>query len=299
MPHDNVQKDSLRLDRSALVAELSRAGGQGLEKRYIRCPFHNDRTPSAEIKQAASQAWYFYCHKCDLAHDVWALRAHIEGKDVGDVLKDARASTMPLSVPIAMSVPKTNPSYAKETPKFATIDDIIAFYRRLHPEIVVEGQYSYTDPDTKQVDLCIIRYRETPTSKKKFAQATPVDGGWVNKGISGATTPLYNRTRIRSAKRILVVEGEKCVHAVTELKIPDLAATTSVGGSSNAKRGDWSVLAGKECYVFADNDETGQKYYNDVITELKQYNCSIYRVRIEELGLGEGEDVVDYLASCE
>jgi KaiC/GvpD/RAD55 family RecA-like ATPase len=65
----------------------------------------------------------------------------------------------------------------------------------------------------------------------------------------------YNRTRVRDADTVIVVEGEKCVHALHEA---GHVATTSPGGAGKASHADWTPLAGKTVYLWPDNDPPGK-----------------------------------------
>jgi hypothetical protein len=296
--------------RDELVQVLQQAGGANLHKRYILCPFHNDTQESAEIRQSASTGrWYFYCHKCGLAEDVWDLQARTEGRSVADLLREAQkanagpSTSPPLKGRPTPASPLKTSSQGRESSArapFRTIEDAIAFYKRQNPRIVVEEVNHYTDPDTGKDDAVSIRYRPEPGAKKSFTQLTPLGDGWINKGPAGDKVPMFNREGARAASRVLLVEGEACVRAVTELGISDVTAVTSLGGSKQGHRCDWSPLAGKSVWVWADNDATGHEYAEGVINQLKALSPPphIYRIRVEELELDEGGDVVDYLAEC-
>ena len=56
---------------------------------------------------------------------------------------------------------------------------------------------------------------------------------------------------------IVVVEGEKKVHALAEIGIP---STTCVGGASGVKMADWSPLSGRRIVIWRDHDEPGQQH---------------------------------------
>lgn len=305
------------MSRDELTGVLRCAGGEKLHERHILCPFHDDTVKSAEIRQAPTTGrWYFYCHKCGIADDVWALQARVEGRDVGEILTEARAKHQPAAPrsansgplsssngqvpPIPGPAPNSQPaaSHASAGPVYATIDDLLSDYRTRMPEMVVEEVNPYTDPGTRLPDIYAIRYRPHPSAKKAFLQVTPLADGWVAKGLPGnRQTPLFNRIGIAGADRILVVEGEKCVRAVTGLGLEKLAATTSLGGSKAARRCDWSPLAGKTVYLWADSDDVGRAYVNEVAGYLKELTppCQLYRVREEELELPEHGDIADYI----
>ena len=256
-------KTTRLISREELVAVLQWAGGERLHERHILCPFHNDTMKSAEIRQsAATGRWYFYCHKCGIADDVWALQARVEGRDVGEILIEAaRAAEEGKEPPKATPAPKKSSSepQASNSYSFATIQDLISSYRQKMPQMVVEEINPYTNPDTGDIDLYVVRYKPTPDAKKQFLQATPVPGGWSPKGYPGdKKIPLFNRIRLAGDDRVLLVEGEKNVRAVTERGIENLVAGSSCGGSKAARRADWSPLAGKNVYIRAYKDDVGR-----------------------------------------
>jgi DNA primase len=59
----------------------------------IRCPVHDDRTPSCSVRTAADGTLYWRCFACGAAGDVLHLIAHVRGLDVrrefGRVLAEA------------------------------------------------------------------------------------------------------------------------------------------------------------------------------------------------------------------
>lgn len=301
---DVFDKDAIRRDRSALEGLLARAGCLRPQALSIKCPFHNDAKPSAQIRKSNNTGfWYFYCFSgCDLnGLDYWALLAHIEGRSAEDVLSEARESQKAPSVRPRAEMSSGLNEASPVRPIFASIDDLIDSYRRRHPRIVIEERNEYVNPDSKATELVTIRYREDPSARKQFAQATPAATGWVNAGIKGDKLPLFNRTRIRAAKRVVLVEGEKCVRAVTALNISDLAATTIPGGAQNSMRGDLGPLAGKAVYVWRDNDDPGMAWEAGVMDCLKALvpQPTIYRIDPAQLELKEKQDVFDYLADAD
>jgi hypothetical protein len=113
----------------------------------------------------------------------------------------------------------------------------------------VEEIYRDTDPTTGVVALGIIRWRRAD-GKKAFVQCRPEAGGFVMKAPEGKY-PLYNRARIAKADTVVVVEGEKCVHALHGVGI---VATTAPGGALKGDKADWTPLAGKNVILWPDND---------------------------------------------
>lgn len=282
-----LEKDSAKRDRNLLAQVLMQAGAKNAARNSLCCPFHDDKHPSAGIKQAPTGFWYFHCYVCDINEDVWALRARIEGRDVGDILKEAN--------PMRPVERAKQPERAPET--FATIDDLITAYRERNPRNDVAEINRYTDPESGEFDFATIRiHPDHKPEDKTFRQVSKTDGRWLYSGLKGRL-PLFNRTRLKEVERVLIVEGEKCVRAVTALGASNLAATTSPGGAQAGSKADWSPVAGKRCYIWRDNDESGLKYEADVIAALMKLDppVLVYRVRVEELELKRKEDVVNYL----
>ena len=271
---------------------ISQIGGNP-SKRYLKCPFHDDKSPSAEIKQSKStQAWYFKCHSCGIADDYFALKARIDGKNVGDILKEETMQT---------DYKKAPPAPFKAQGKiYSTFNDLMKDWKSKYPNNKVEEINPYTDGKNNKPFFVTVRYRKPNEDKKQFFQASKDEFGWSQKGLSGKT-PLFNLEQVSKAKNILIVEGEKCVRVFTELGFDDFAATTSAGGAQNADKADWSPCAGKVCYIMRDFDENGEKYQNAVIEHLKNLSppCAVYRVRVEDLGLSEKGDLVDYLETVD
>ncbi len=279
------RKESLRLSRDALVEVLSSIGA-AVKGNSLHCPFHNDLHPSAQIRRSSGTgAWYFYCYVCGIADDYFALRERIEGTPVKELLREFNEPLPPSAENRHSSPPAI---------KFPDIDACIKSIKDKYPFGVIEEVNRYTNPDTRQVDLLVIRYKTDPQAKKTFAQFTPNGNGWIPKGIpSPQTLPLFNRIRIKDAENIVIVEGEKCVRSLTHYLPEGFAATTVPGGASSAPRGDWQILAGKTIYIWPDNDEPGRKFAKETGEICASYGCKIWMLSPEE---GIKEDAADFIA---
>lgn len=251
---------SLKQSREAII----QAVGAVFRGRSCRCPYHDDKNASAGIFQSG-EGWRFKCHGCGWSGDVFDVMARQRNCAVEDVLREHRGT---VSEP-----PKINT---------ASLEQLIARYSD------VEKVYKYTHPETRSVELVVVRYRQG--DKKQFAQLSPRRNGWVPQGLE--VNPLYNRTRIAEAETVIVCEGEKAVHAFTDL---GFVATTSPGGSKNAKKADWSPLKGKKIYIWPDNDDNGFAYAEDVRKILEPVSSEIYQIDLFGLGLEKGDDIVEFL----
>lgn len=110
-------------------------------------------------------------------------------------------------------------------------------------------------------------------------------------------TKLYNLHRLAKypTATVYLVEGEKCVDALTKLK---LLATTS-GGAQSDEKADWQPLAGREVVAWADNDAAGLGYIQRASQKLIALNATVKQIDSEALNLPVKGDCVDYLANFE
>ena len=256
---------------------LAQALGVSANTKAIKCPYHDDKHASGSIHLDQDGAWRFHCFTCQWKGDVFDVIARNSGRQVADVLKD----------------------YRNEPEKEPIIYPTLAQAVKVFPNI--ETVYRYTDPDTREIDLAIVRYHVE--GRKAFAQISQHGGGWIHRAPQGQL-PLYNRTRIRDAKSVIVVEGEKAVHALATI---DIIATTSPGGAGKAHKADWKPLEGKTVYLWPDNDphdpktgkSTGQQHMKDVQAILETMNCDLFWIDPFGLDLPEKGDAYDFVENCD
>ena len=286
--------DRARASRDELLAELRNAGVDTTSPKKLRCPFHEDNHPSAGVYEKDG-VWRFKCHGCGVSGDVFDIKARVSSRSLDDVLVEESKKSAPAPRPAA----KPKPERTKTT--YPTIERM----QEVVPNCT--DAYRYTHPDTKAVEMVVLRI-EPPGKKKEFLQARPLPtGGWVMEGPE-KPWPLYNRARVRDAKVVIVVEGEKCVHALHEIGI---VATTSPGGAGagKAELADWSLLAGKEVYLWPDNDEVdprtherqGIRHMRNVSTILRGLDDppTLLWIDPDSLGLPAKGDVVQFLEPME
>lgn len=267
----SVEQSQLRQSREALVQAL----GISVKGKACRCPYHDDKHASATV-HLSDGAWRFHCFTCQWSGDVFDVRAKNEGRQLGEVLKDARGDEPKLTI---------YPTLEKATSVFPNLEDV----------------YKYTNPDTRAIELAVARYHVE--GRKRFAQISPTNEGWIHRAPQGKL-PLYNRARVLNAKSVIVVEGEKPVHALHDV---GLVATTSPGGAGKAHKADWTPLAGKNVYLWPDNDErdpktgknTGEQHMKDVQAILEPLNCDLFWIDPRGLDLPIKGDAVEFLNSNE
>jgi len=104
--------------------------------------------------------------------------------------------------------------------------------------------------------------------------------------------PLYNLDRIVSdvSAPIWICEGEKACDALTALG----AIATTSGGAQSAACADWTVLRGRECRLWPDNDDAGKNYMGEVAAMLEALGCNLSAVALDALNLPPKGDAADW-----
>lgn len=122
--------------------------------------------------------------------------------------------------------------------------------RQIQP---AQTSWDYTDHQGKV--LVTMTRQDLDDGKKTFRPFNHQDQSYT---IPKNNRPLYNQIGLYKAKKVFVVEGEKCADALIQI---GLTATTALqGASANPDQTDWSPLRDKEICIWPDNDEVGFKY---------------------------------------
>lgn len=257
--------------------EMARALNVAFKGNNCRCPYHDDKNPSASIHRKEG-VWRFHCFVCQLDMDVFDVISRNEGRTLSEVLRDARGEQKEEKITVYPTLEK-------------------AFEVFPNREMV----YRYTHPETKVIELAVVRYYVE--GKKRFAQISPQQGGWAHKAPQGKL-PLYNRTRVKSSDFVVVVEGEKAVHGLAGV---DIVATTPPGGAGKAHKADWSPLKSKKVYLWPDNDpkdettgtSTGERHMGDVQAILETMECELFWIDPSGLGLPDKGDAYDFVTQSD
>lgn len=274
-------KDRIRADRSELLRSLAEAGANVAKPNAIRCPFHDDKHASAGVYQDESGAWRFKCQAatCGVNADVFDVRQRTAGKSVADQLRELREADV--------AKPAQRPKR-----RYSSIEQMAAGITGL------ARTFTYTNPATGQPDMIVFRI-ESPTGKR-FLQARR-DGDEFVMEAPPKPWPIYNRSRIAKAEKVVVVEGEKCVHALADHQC---IATTSPAGAGKASLADWTPLAGKHVWLWPDNDapdasgrSAGIEHMREVASLLERLEPrpNLYWIDPVALGIPVKGDAVEYL----
>ncbi len=282
------------LERLSLIDEI-RARGHEMKREgphwVMLCPFHAENSPSFKVKDGEN---HFHCYGCGAHGDVLSWLAQFAGRDGKKLCgKDFIAILKTGCKQAGVEFPDSKAEAKKPKTVYPTIEKLRASveWQAGERKEKVAAVYEYCNPATLAIELIVFRLESE--KNKRFLQAMPVQDGFIFSAPE--VRPIYNRARILEAQNIVIVEGEKKVHALHALGI---VATCSPGGANSAAKADWTPLAGKAVTIWRDNNAPGQKYLDDSSTELKKLNPlpEIFILDIAPLGLSDGEDCVDYIA---
>lgn len=178
------------------------------------------------------------------------------------------------------------------------------------------GRWAYTDAAGR---LCFFHDRYEPKGERK--QFSPLtlwrfpDGRlqWQFKAPPAPRPLLGLPDLVTKAGAAVIVEGEKARDAALRL-LPDLPVICWQGGAQAVSKADWSPLAGRDCWVWPDNDPAGSKAAADVVAALakagaasvKRFNLAAFARQASAEGgapalvgaepLGDGDDAADLAA---
>lgn len=158
------------------------------------------------------------------------------------------------------------------------------WWRGLRPE----HRWDYVDADGV-VFAATYRFKHPVDGRKAIR---PWDFTTKTWSVPEGRRPLlYTQEIVKHSGPIIVVEGEKTCDAVNEL--PDLRATTTLGGSAAVAKADWSALANRDVILWRDNDAAGVAWEEKVTAELKAVNATSVRAVVVPAGKPEGWDAAD------
>jgi archaellum biogenesis ATPase FlaH len=273
-------------DETAFLAELS-AAGCSIKGRSCSCPWHDDRTPSCQFSQGADGTWRLYCHVCARHGNTIDLIAHRTRRDPGDVFGEmAKDDSRKV-----LGKPQERKSAREPKNDYLKLPSKREVAQYCEREGKVEAWHVYGPKDAPV--LIVARIRK-PDGKKTFRQFTPIDGGYAAKNLhQEGTLPLYRQDEL-TGSCALIVEGEKCADACWRAGVQ---AVTSAMGAGKAGMSSWAALAGKSCYLWPDNDETGLAHMRAIASILEGIGASCYWIDPKEVGLPPKGDVADLCAS--
>lgn len=265
-----------------------------LEKRgsewYGLCPFHDDHKKSLQVNEAKQ---IFKCFACDAGGDVFDFFTE-QGMEFKEACEAAAGGTLPDNSlqPQRRQAKRSRPKMHQVVPAPRPAKKSQARHK------------SFGDPDSvwryytadKKIIGYVCRFDHADGSKDILPltwQKGEKNEGWRFKGFE-TPRPLYNLPALaeRPDAPVLIVEGEKCADAAAKL-LPDLVATTWIGGARAIDKTDWSPLHGRRAvYLWPDNDDPGREAVREIGERLKN-DVAIIKEIVNPVKAPEHWDVAD------
>jgi len=174
------------------------------------------------------------------------------------------------------------------------IDELLTKIERSR-SVPLNNYWSYRTTDGLGVSFVVARWED-----KEFRPYIYVDDKWIPKSHP-TPRPIYNLDLITKNpdKSILVVEGEKCADAASELF--DGIVTTWSGGANAVEMSDWTPLAQRKVCLWPDNDKLGKIVMNKLAAKLKSLGAMVSIINLDilanrhpdEHGLPDKFDIAD------
>jgi hypothetical protein len=235
------------------------------------CPAHDDRRASLSIGQGDDGTLLVTCHA---------------GCDTAAILATVGLTWADLFPPESSTRPHRNGKPKTGGKTFATANDVVAELERAYGKR--SAVWTYHDAQGDPVGVVV---RWDKPGGKDIRPVARCENGW-RIGAMPEPRPLYGLPDLAAAPLVVVCEGEK---ATDSARVLGFVATTSAGGAQAAAKTDWRPLSGKEVWILPDNDLSGRKYAEMVVSLLAALTPAP-RYRIVELpNLPEGGDVVDWI----
>ena len=233
------------------------------KKVPAKCAFHDDRTASMSVN--LEQGTWF-CHACNDGGGLLDFERRLTNRSDRECWDTINAT-------IGREPPKSDQSRDGKT---ITYD-----YHNATGEFVYQA----------------VRYSEPKDFRQRRPNGT---GGWI-WNMNGITRVPFNLPALGRANVALITEGEKDALNLQKAAaaFPDddgkrsYAATCNIGGAGKWLDEYSLHLAGKEIFVFQDNDEPGRKHAQQVCASVQKRARAVHLVELP--GLPEKGDVSDYL----
>ena len=256
-----------------------------------RCPAHEDRRPSLSVTEGDDGRALVRCHAgCTVDAICEAIGLRLADLMITD------SSTVSTSTQPRESRKKRQYRRRRQPKTYETASDAIAALDGIMAKDKGRrvDQWTYHNAHGDPVAV-VCRYDlPTPDGEKQEKTFRPVarsGAGWTIEGMP-EPRPLYCLPELANANRVYITEGEKAADAARAI---GLTATTSAHGSQSPDKTDWSPLAGKECVILPDHDDSGGKYDNSVAAILAKLTPTTVVKVVELPGLPEHGDIVEWI----
>lgn len=248
---------------------------------YIKCPFHNEKTPSMSVKFFPdSNKEKFMCWGCNESGDAIDFISKIKNLKFNEARKY-----------LGMEVKKSQKEEALEKVKSYIEWQINNLDFRKNNKLI--GLFSFVDEHNK-----ILYYKakfRKPDGNKDIAYYHIEENKVVNK--RGHEEVPYNYFNLLDAidnnKEIIFVEGEKDANTVNSILKGEDYISTSI---KSCKDLEAIKTKGIRVIVIGDTGKAGDNYKWHIYKELYQYSSEFRFVNLPGIkALGDNKDVTDWI----
>lgn len=214
---------------------------------------------------------------------LWTDRATGDGGDIFDLIAahlgvDAQRDFPRVMQHAADLLGQAPHTPARKSKKEAPVDD-------LGP---ATAKWDYFDAAGHLIAI-VYRY-DPPGGKKEFRP-------WDVKRRKMAPPdprPLYNQPGMKDAAQVVLVEGEKCAHALIGAGVT--ATTAMHGANAPVDKTDWTPLEGKAVLIWPDRDKPGWEYAANAAQAVLAAGARSCHILYPPQEAAEGWDAADAIA---
>ena len=240
--------------------ELAMAG----TKAVIRCPAHNDGSPSLGVEPGTKQPVTLTCYAgCETA-DILAA-AGLTWDDISRPREEMEQDKIKVWTPAGDTSPNL-----------------------VYPYCDAAGEVQY---EVIRVNL--------PDDEKRIFQRRPdrLNPGKHKWNLEGVTKTIFRLPRVletvANAGTVHVAEGEKCVLALERVIPSTDAATCNSGGAGKWSDSFSEYLAGANVILYADADDPGRAHVRQVRESLEAHGCTVRTMEVPPGKLKNGKPITD------
>lgn len=258
--------------KAAMLDVAARAFGEVPRDRKVRCPFHQDGSPSLHVYD---DGWH--CYGCGEGGDAVDLVAKLDGVSKVEAYRRIMGTWDCGPLPTPPPKPRTweHQAGAQGVPEHPRHGSPGVAYPYTRDGQIVGYVCRWDPPGADKV----IR----PASSVLDLQTGELRWEWVS---FPEPRPLYRPEH--EGKALVIVEGEK---AADHLRGMGYRACTWPGGSNAWAKADWSMMQAEKVILWPDNDAAGQAAMLGIARLLEPRGIAIKWVDLE--GLPEGGDAAD------
>nr|DAI90555.1 MAG TPA: DNA primase [Caudoviricetes sp.] len=261
-----------------LINLIERETGEHFNRQgYIKCPFHNEKTPSLAVKFYPDiNKQRFKCFGCDASGDAIDFIMKLKNMKYNEA-REYLGLTVEKSVQ-EQQIEKVKGYIEWQIKKFKWSENLI-------------GLFSFVN-DKGEIAYFKAKFKNDKGEKRLSYYHIENDKVINKRGSEELPYNLYNAIKgIKNGKTLIICEGEKDVNNLNStLKYSNYVATSV----KNVK--DLSMYEGAYLYVCGDTGEAGGKYKWSIYKKLFGSSKSFKFINLPGIkSMGDNKDVTDWL----